>query len=101
MIDWISRMAAALQQTTPNVAPLPHVQPTDATIQTILTIVFTTTGAISVLILTIAGFRYITSRGSPQDVAKSKNAIVYAAIGLLVSISAGAIIKFVVGGLTT
>jgi hypothetical protein len=94
MIDWL------IAQTAPNVGPLPHVQPTDATLQIVLTIIFTTTGAISLLIMTIAGFRYITSRGSPQDVGKSKNAIVYAVIGLLVSVSAGAIIKFVIGGIT-
>jgi len=94
MIDWL------IAQTAPNVGPLPHVQPTDATMQTVLTIVFTTTGAISLLIMTIAGFKYITSRGSPQDVAKAKNAIIFSVVGLIISISAGAIIKFVIGGIT-
>ena len=92
--------SALLAITSPNVGPLPHVQPNDSTIQTVLTIVFTTTGAISLLILTVAGFRYIVSRGSPQDVAKSKNAIIYSIIGLIISISAGTLVRFVVGGLT-
>lgn len=93
-------LTSLLAVTSPNVGPLPHVQPGDSTIQIVLTIIFTTTGAISLLILTIAGFKYILSRGSPQEVAKAKNAIVYAIIGLIVSISAGTIVRFVIGGLT-
>jgi hypothetical protein len=82
-----------------SVKELPQVAPTSATIQTILTIVFTTMGAISLVIVTIAGFRYIVSRGSAQEVAKAKNTIVYALIGLIVSLSAGLIVRFVLGEL--
>ncbi len=83
-----------------NLGPLPHVEANDATMQTILTIVFTTTGAISLLIITIAAFKLIASRGSPQDLTKTKNALVFAVIGLVISVSAGVIISFVIGGIT-
>ena len=90
-------MAATTQV---QVDDLPHVDPSSATLQTILTIVFTTVGAISLLIVTIGGFKYVVSRGSPSEVAKAKNTIVYALLGLVVSISAGLIVRFVIGEVT-
>jgi uncharacterized membrane protein YuzA (DUF378 family) len=67
-------------------------------VQTILSIVFTIIGAIALLIITIAGFSYITSAGDPQKAANAKNAIIYALVGLAVAISAEAIVTFVVVG---
>ncbi len=40
-------------------------------------------GAIAVLIIVVAGLRYITSRGDPQTITKSKDTIMYAIIGLV------------------
>lgn len=78
---------------------LPHVQATPATIATIMTIIFTIMGAMCLLIVTIAGFRYVASRGDPNAVAKAKNTIIYALIGLAVAVSAATIVNFVVGNL--
>lgn len=64
-------------------------------IQTTLQIVFGTMGAVAVLIITIAGFQYVTSNGDPQRVSKSKDAIIYAVIGLAVAILAFSIVSFV------
>ncbi len=64
-------------------------------IQTTLQIVFGTMGAVAVLIITIAGFQYITSNGDSQRVSKSKDAIIYALIGLAVAILAFSIVSFV------
>lgn len=57
-------------------------------------------GAIALLVIVIAGFQYITSQGNPQTVAKSKNAIIYAGVGLTVLLLADAIIAFVVKSTT-
>lgn len=57
-------------------------------------------GAIAVLIVVLAGFRYIISQGNPNDVATAKNAIIYSLIGLVVIICAFAIVNFVVLGVT-
>lgn len=51
-------------------------------------------GAIAVLIITLAGFRYVTSAGDPQSAAKAKNAIIYTLIGLVIALSAFGIISF-------
>lgn len=64
-------------------------------VQTILTIFWAVAGAVSLLIITISGFRFVISRGEPQNVAKAKNAIIYAVIGLVISIMATAIVGFV------
>lgn len=53
-------------------------------------------GAIAVLIITIAGFRYVVSAGDPQSAAKAKNAIIYTLVGLIVALSAFGIVSFVV-----
>jgi hypothetical protein len=66
----------------------------------IRTIVFGISGAIALLIIVIAGFKYITSQGNPQAVAQSKNAIIYAGVGLTVLLLADAIVAFVVKGTT-
>jgi len=79
--------------------PLPKPAADSARIQTVLSTVFVITGAIALLVITIAGFRYTISHGDPRLIEQSKNAILYAVIGLVVSISAFAIINFVVGRL--
>lgn len=79
--------------------PLPKTGATGAKLQSILSIVFATTGAIALLIITIAGFRYIISRGDPSAIAGAKNAIIYAVVGLVVSIAAFSIVTFVVNGI--
>jgi multisubunit Na+/H+ antiporter MnhB subunit len=56
------------------------------------------TGAIAVLIIVIAGFRYIVSQGNPNEVTTSRNAIIYSLVGLIVIIAAYAIVNFVVLG---
>lgn len=83
-----------------NVDPLPKVAAGDDQITAITTIVFSITGAISVLIITIAGFQYITSQGNPQAVGKAKNAIIYACVGLFISILAVSIVNFVARGVS-
>jgi hypothetical protein len=63
----------------------------------ILNFVFGLTGAIAVLVITVAGFRYVLSHGDPNLIAQSKNAIIYALVGLIVSIFSLAIVNFVIG----
>ena len=84
-----------------NTNPLP--KPTGGAsvgrIQIILSIVFAITGAIALLIITIAGFKFVVSRGDPQAVAGARSAIVYAVVGLVVSVTSFTIVTFVLNGL--
>ena len=52
-------------------------------------------GALAVLIIVIAGLRFILANGDPQSVAKARNTIIYAAVGLALAVSAEIIVTFV------
>lgn len=81
------------------VNPLPQISTDQNRMTLILNTTFTITGAIAVLIITVAGFRYVLSHGDPNLIAQSKKAIIYALIGLMVIITAAGIVNFVLKGL--
>jgi uncharacterized membrane protein YidH (DUF202 family) len=92
----LHRFAAILDE---NKLGLPKVG-TDGKIDDALQLVFAIMGAIALLVIALAGFRYVISQGNPSETAKAKNAIIYAGIGLVVAILAYSIITFVVKGVT-
>ena len=83
-----------------DVKTLPDVNADQDRITAALTVAFSITGAIALLVITLAGFKYITTQGNPQEVAKAKNAIIYALVGLVISILAVAIVQFAVRTVT-
>jgi tellurite resistance protein TehA-like permease len=66
-----------------------------STIPTVLGIVWAIAGALALLMVTVSGLRYIISAGDPQKAAKAKNGIVYSLVGLVIAISAEAIVAYV------
>lgn len=70
---------------------------TASSVQNILNTLFIIVGAVSVIFIIIGGFRYVVSAGDPENTAKAKNTILYAVIGLAVSILATGIVSFVLG----
>jgi uncharacterized membrane protein len=56
-------------------------------------------GAISVLVIIIGGFRYVTSMGDAKNIESAKNTILYAVIGLIVAFLAYAIVNFAITAL--
>jgi hypothetical protein len=80
-----------------NINSLPNPTTDAGRLTVILNFVFGITGSIALLVVTIAGFRYTISHGDPGLIAQSKNAIIYALIGLFVSMLALAIVNFVIG----
>ncbi|MEK7594233.1 MAG: pilin [Patescibacteria group bacterium] len=78
---------------------LPQADTGPAAIQAILAITFSIIGALALLVIVVSGLRYITSAGDPEKTAKAKNGVVYALVGLVVAISAFAIVSFVVNRL--
>jgi hypothetical protein len=87
--------------TVTNVDPgnLPHISADSSNLKTLLDIAFGILGALSLLMITISGFRYVLSAGDPQKTASAREGIVYALVGLIIAITAGSIITFVVGNL--
>lgn len=78
---------------------LPKNTADSSSVQDLLSFVFALAGAIALLVITIAGFMFVISQGDPQKVAKSRMAILYAVVGLAVSVFSFVIVKFVVGQL--
>ncbi len=68
-------------------------------VQTILQIVFAGIGAIALVVIIIAAINLVTSDGEPQQAAKARSTLIYAAIGLLVALSAEVIVTFVLNNI--
>jgi hypothetical protein len=82
-----------------NLDPLPQASANANSLERILTIVFSIAGATALLFVVIGGFKFVLSRGDPQGVAKARNSVVYALIGLAVSVTAIALVTLVLGRL--
>lgn len=54
---------------------------------------------ISVIMVVIGGFKYVTSQGNQQQLKSAKDTILYAIVGLVVAIAARAIVQLVVDSL--
>jgi hypothetical protein len=63
----------------------------------ILNLFYFVTGIVAVIVIIVAGFTMTVSGSNPTAVAKARNAVLYAAIGLVVILSAFSITHFVVG----
>jgi Type IV secretion system pilin len=64
-------------------------------VQTGLSITFGLLGAISFIIIVIAGLQYVLSQGDASTINRSKSTIVYALVGLVLAIVAQSIVSFV------
>ena len=64
-------------------------------VQTILQIAFAAIGAIALIIILIAALQFITSSGDPQEADKARSTLIYAAVGLILALSAEVIVTFV------
>lgn len=73
---------------------LPTTAASPTELQTILQIFFAILSALAVLFIVIGGLRYTISGGSPEDMNRAKSTIIYAIVGLVVAISAEAIVTF-------
>jgi glucose uptake protein GlcU len=86
----------ALNLIDPTNANLPTACANQATLNTLLGDLFILLGAISVLMIVIAGLRYVMARGNSEKTTQAKNIIQYSIIGLIISSLAYAIVSFVI-----
>lgn len=63
----------------------------------IMNIVFGVIGLIAVIVVSLAGFSYITSGGNPEKTARAKDTIIYALVGVVVAILGATITSFIAG----
>lgn len=76
----------------------PTVTDPDTGLTSILNTVYAIAGVVAVLMIIIAGFVFILSRGDSNKVAQARNAIIAASVGLVIIIMAFAITQFVLRG---
>ncbi len=61
----------------------------------LINIILSVVGILAVLFIIIGGLRYITSAGSPASVTAAKNTVLYALMGLIVSVLSFAIVQVI------
>ncbi|MEK7080594.1 MAG: hypothetical protein AAB925_02045 [Patescibacteria group bacterium] len=49
-------------------------------------------GALSVIMIIVAGILFLTSAGSPERIGTAKKALIYAIVGIVIALTAGAIV---------
>ena len=67
-------------------------------IKTIVEVLLMAVGVISIIMIVIGGILFALSSGDAQKAAKARSTILYAVVGLIVSIFASAIVNFVFDG---
>ncbi len=83
----------------PNTIGIPKVEAGQSQVQVVLQFVFGLAAVIAVIVITLAGFNYVISNGDSQKTAKAKDTILYAIVGLVISLLAFTIVTFVIGRL--
>lgn len=78
-----------------NANSLPQPCADQNTLNNIMNIVFVIVGAVAVLMVVIAGFRYIRAGSNETVAAESRRQLVHAVVGLIVVASAAVIVNFV------
>jgi hypothetical protein len=66
-------------------------------VESILYTVYIWAGIVAVLVIVIAGFIFVLSRGDAQQITKARNATIGASVGLIVILFAFAITRFILG----
>lgn len=64
-----------------------------------LRVAFIVMGSIALLMLVIAGLRYVLSAGNPDKMAESKKMIIYTVVGMIAATLAASIISIIIGRL--
>lgn len=74
---------------------LPKVAADNGSLQMALQILFGVLAAVAVLIIVIAALRMLLNAGEPETVKKLRRTLTYAAIGLILALTADAMVGFV------
>ena len=64
-------------------------------VQTVLNVIISVLGIVTVIMIILGGVQYTTSQGDPAKATKARNTILYGVIGLVVALLAFAIVNFV------
>jgi hypothetical protein len=76
---------------------LPQIAAGPDTIQVVVQILFGVLASVAVIIIIIAGIKFIIGQGDPQEIAKARQTIIFAAVGLVVALLAEAAVTLLLG----
>jgi hypothetical protein len=90
--------ASACDNTTGNFCTgLPVAGASSGNLHSLLQVVFGVFAVLAVLMVTISALNFINAQGDPNKVTNARNTIIYALVGLVLSLSAEVIVTFVLG----
>ena len=78
---------------------LPTLDAGPDSLQIVMNLVWGVAAALCVLFIVIGALKYVLSNGDASQIASAKNTIIYAVIGLVVTMSGFAIVNFALGRL--
>jgi hypothetical protein len=78
-------------------APTENSPSVDGLIKTIVTVLSWVVGVVSIIMIMIAGFQYVTSSGDSGKIGTAKSTLTYAIVGIVIVAFAQAIVQFVLG----
>jgi len=64
-------------------------------VNTVITVFSWVVGVVSVIMIIVGGFKYVTSGGESSGVTSAKNTILYAIVGLIIVAISQVVVKFV------
>lgn len=82
---------------SPDEVNLPTVDANSSSLQTVMTLVWGVAASLCILFIVIGALKYVLSNGDPGQISSAKNTILYALIGLVVTMSGFVIVNFVLG----
>jgi hypothetical protein len=68
----------------------------NSTVHAVITILSSVVGILSVIMIIVGGFRYVTSGGDSAKVGSAKSTILYAVVGLVIVAMAQVIVRFTI-----
>ena len=101
MLNALTQFAATCQTTDNKISAgcvgVPKTALNNTTLSNALTTTFIVVGSLCVLFVVIGGIRYVISGGDPSGISRAKDTIIYAVVGLVLTLSAFAIESIVLG----
>lgn len=76
---------------------LPDVSTDGTQLRNGLAVIFATFAAVAIIVIIIAAINFANSEGNPENISKAKQTIIYALIGLVISLSAEAVVLTLLG----
>ncbi len=76
--------------------PADRTKTVDGALKAVVNVLLFVIGGVSVIMIVVGGLRYVISNGESSAVTGAKNTILYAVVGLVISLFAYAIVNFVI-----